>query len=52
LLQDPKKITQIGIFGLKIYHLATLARIRVVLCAPYPNIARCSEKKNRQKMTN
>jgi hypothetical protein len=23
-LQDPPKFTQIGIFGLKIYHLATL----------------------------
>jgi hypothetical protein len=23
-LQDPTKFTQIGIFGLKIYHLATL----------------------------
>jgi hypothetical protein len=22
--QDPRKFTQIGIFGLKIYHLATL----------------------------
>jgi hypothetical protein len=30
--QDPPKITQIGIFGLKIYHLATLPR-------------RCAEKK-------
>jgi hypothetical protein len=25
-LQDPPKFTQIGIFGLKIYHLATLLR--------------------------
>jgi hypothetical protein len=25
LLQDPPKFTQLGIFGLKIYHLATLA---------------------------
>jgi hypothetical protein len=24
-LQDPPKFTQIGIFGLKVYHLATLA---------------------------
>jgi hypothetical protein len=27
-LQDPPKCTQIGIFGLKIYHLATLPSIR------------------------
>jgi hypothetical protein len=25
-LQDPRKITQIWIFGMKIYHLATLIR--------------------------
>jgi hypothetical protein len=24
-LQDPRKFTQIGVFGFKIYHLATLA---------------------------
>jgi hypothetical protein len=29
-LQDPPKFTQIGIFGLKIYHLATLHLIRPV----------------------
>jgi hypothetical protein len=28
-LQDPAKITQIAIFGLKIYHLATLLKRRV-----------------------
>jgi hypothetical protein len=28
-LQAPKKFTQIGIFGLKIYHLATLACRRI-----------------------
>jgi hypothetical protein len=27
LLQDPRKFTQIGIFGLKIYHLATLLTV-------------------------
>jgi hypothetical protein len=28
-LQDPPKFTQIGIFGLKIYHLATLLTTRI-----------------------
>jgi hypothetical protein len=28
-LQDPPKFTQIGILGLKIYHLATLAGRRI-----------------------
>jgi hypothetical protein len=31
-LQDPTKFTQIGIFGLKMYHLATLFQKRV--CFP------------------
>jgi hypothetical protein len=29
--QGPSKLTQIGIFGLKIYHLATLLEISIVL---------------------
>jgi hypothetical protein len=31
-LQDPPKFTQIGIFGLKIYHLATL----ILVCRRIP----------------
>jgi hypothetical protein len=27
-LKDPPKFTQIGIFGLKVYHLATLGHAR------------------------
>jgi hypothetical protein len=34
-LQDPPKFTQIGIFGLKIYHLATLDG-RHGLMLPFP----------------
>jgi hypothetical protein len=29
-LQDPQKFTQIGIFGLKMYHLATLLEMGIV----------------------
>jgi hypothetical protein len=35
-LQDPPKFTQIAIFGLKIYHLATL--IETILLLHTPNI--------------
>jgi hypothetical protein len=30
-LKDPPKFTQIGIFGLKIYHLATLELLQTLL---------------------
>jgi hypothetical protein len=33
-LQDPPKVTQIKIFGLKIYHLATLLTLAASICRP------------------